>query len=98
MEPWKSRPHLADRCSDERCSHVRSSHYLVKDWKAVKVEKAADRVLYGSGCFACECKTFADPAKEEKKPKEKGCAHACLRGNLCCRCKESERPCEACAD
>jgi len=55
MEPWKSNPHLAERCTS--CNHLRSSHYVVKGLK--KDGGQAQRAsLFGSGCFSCACEMF----------------------------------------
>jgi len=55
MEPWKSNPHLAERCTS--CKHLRSSHYVVKGLKknGGQEQRAS---LFGSGCFSCACEMF----------------------------------------
>jgi len=55
MEPWKSNPHLAERCTS--CKHLRSSHYVAKGLKknGGQEQRAS---LFGSGCFSCACEMF----------------------------------------
>ncbi len=59
IEPWKSNPHLAERCST--CNHLRSSHYVMKGLKkdGGQEQRAS---LFGSGCFSCTCEAFGGAA------------------------------------
>ena len=55
IEPWRSNPHLAERCTS--CNHLRSSHYVVKGVKKDGGQKQRVSLL-GSGCFSCACEMF----------------------------------------
>ena len=55
MEPWKSKPHLAERCTS--CNHLRSSHHVVKGLKKNGGQEQRASLL-GSGCFSCACEMF----------------------------------------